>query len=97
MKRVRVTNDAERDLDEIWLYIARDSVEAANRLIDELTSRFPLLGSSPQMGRLREELKLNLRSHAVGNYIIYYRETQRGVSILRVVHGSRDPKRALGL
>jgi toxin ParE1/3/4 len=97
MKRVRVTNDADRDLDQTWLYIARDSVDAANQLIDELTSRFPLLGSLPRMGRSREELKPNLRSHAVGNYIIYYRETQRGVSILRVVHGSRDPKRALGL
>ena len=50
MKRVRVTRDAARDLDELWLYIARDSVEAANRHVDELTSRFPLLGSAPEMG-----------------------------------------------
>jgi toxin ParE1/3/4 len=93
MKRVRVTQDAERDLDEIWVYIARDNIDAANRFIDELTSSFLLLGSSPRMGRSREELKPNLRSHPVGNYVIYYRETEGGVSIVHVVHGARDPTR----
>lgn len=32
MKSVRVTRDAERDLDQIWIYIARDNMDAANRL-----------------------------------------------------------------
>jgi|SRR6266446_10309139 len=93
MKPVRVTRDAERDLDEIWLYIARDSIDAANRHLDELTSRFPLLGSSPEMGRARDEIKSGLRSHAVGNYVIYYREATEYISILHIVHGARDPKR----
>jgi toxin ParE1/3/4 len=66
MKRVRVTRDAERNLDEIWLYIAYSDVDAANRFIDELISCFPLLGRYPQMGRSRDELKPNLRSHSVG-------------------------------
>jgi len=93
MKRVRITRDAERDLDGIWLYIARDSVEAANRVVDELTQRFVLIGSSPEMGRTRDELKPGLRSHPVENYVIYYREARRHISILHVVHGARDPKR----
>ena len=93
MKRVRVTGDAERDLDEIWLYIARDNVNAANHLVDELTARFILISASPEMGRTRYELRSGVRSHAVGAYIIYYRETRTDVSILHVVHGARDPKR----
>jgi len=97
MKRVRVTHDAERDLDEICLYIARDNIDAANRFVEELILRFPLLAASPRMGRSRDELKPNLRSHSVGNYVIYYREIHGCVSILRVVHGARDPKRALNL
>jgi plasmid stabilization system protein ParE len=48
MKRVRVTCDAERDLDQIWIYIARDNMDAANRLVDELTARFVIIGSSPE-------------------------------------------------
>jgi plasmid stabilization system protein ParE len=41
MTRVRVTRDAERDLDEIWLHIAGDSVDAANHFVDELAARCP--------------------------------------------------------
>jgi len=39
MKVVRVTRDAERDLDDIWLYIAHDNPEPATRQIDEITAR----------------------------------------------------------
>ena len=93
MRRFRVTRDAESDLDEIWLHIARDNVDAANDLVEALTTRFPLIAATPQMGRARDELKAGLRSHAVGRYVIYYRQAPGRVSILHVVHGSRDPKR----
>jgi len=37
VKRFRLSTLAEADLDEIWLYVARDrSVEVANRLIDDI-------------------------------------------------------------
>ena len=93
MKRVRLTRTAERDLDEIWLYIARDNVDAANHFVDKLAARFPLIGASPRMERIRDALKPGVRSHPVENYVIYYRESGTHVSILGIVHGSRDPKR----
>ena len=45
----RVAPLAEADLDDIWLYVARESgsLETANRLIDRLTDRFLLLASFP--------------------------------------------------
>jgi toxin ParE1/3/4 len=94
MKRVRVTRDAERDLDEIWLHIARDSADAANHFLDELTARFVLIGSSPEMGRARDELKPGIRSHPMGSYIIHYRVSRAYISVLHVIHGARDPRRA---
>jgi plasmid stabilization system protein ParE len=51
MRRVRVSRDAQRDLDEIWLYIARDSADAADHFIDQLKVRFILIRTSPEMGR----------------------------------------------
>jgi toxin ParE1/3/4 len=93
MMRLRLTAAAKRDLDDIWLYIARDSEDAANRYIDEIVTRFAVLRSAPEMGRARNELKPGLRSHAVENYVIYYRQNRNTVSIMRVVHGARDPKR----
>lgn len=93
MNRVRVSRDARSDLDEIWMYIARDDVGAANRFVDELTSRLPVLAASPGMGRAREELGAGLRSHVFGNYLIYYRETPPGIFVLRILHGARDVNR----
>jgi len=93
VKRVRISRDARSDLDEIWLFIARDSVEAANRFIDDLTSRLPLLAASPQMGLAREELGAGVRCHVFGRYVIYYREATPGIFVLRILHGARDVNR----
>jgi len=36
------------------------------------------------------------RSFREGSYVIYYREIEGGIEFLRVVHGKRDQRRALG-
>ena len=50
--RYRVSENAERDLDEIFLYWAeRASPEIADRIIDKITDRFWLLGEHPDAGK----------------------------------------------
>lgn len=52
----RLSDLAERDLDEIWSYVAEDAnPTTADRLIDAIIDRFELLGGQPRMGRLRPE------------------------------------------
>ena len=81
---------AEEDLEEIWSFVAERDVEAANRLIDEITGRFDHLLAYPEAGRARHELLVNLRSLPVKRYVIFYQPTDDGVEIFRVLHGSRD-------
>ena len=85
---------AETDLDDIWLYVAKESgnIETANRLVDSITSRFVLLARNPYMGRDRsDDFGSGVRSHAVGVYVIIYcLENDEEVLILRVVDGRRD-------
>jgi toxin ParE1/3/4 len=81
---------AEEDLEEIWSFVAERDVEAADRLIDEITSRFDHLLAYPEAGRARHELLVNLRSLPVKRYVIFYQPTDDGVEIFRVLHGSRD-------
>jgi toxin ParE1/3/4 len=91
MKRIRVSADARADLDEIWSYIAfRDSESRANAVIDQLNSRLPLIASAPAIGRKRESIAPGMRSLPLGAYIIFYREMETHVSILRVVHAARS-------
>lgn len=91
-RRYTLSRPAREDLDDIWLYIARDSIEEADRFIDLLTAKFPLVASQPRMGRLREDLAPNLRCLPVKNYLILYRSLKGSVQIVRVIHGARDPK-----
>ena len=53
----RVAPFAERDLDDIWFYVAKESgsIEIANHLVDSITDRFFLLTSFPYIGRSRSE------------------------------------------
>ena len=92
MNRLRIARSAVADLDEIWLFIARGrSVEAAERVVDSLTSKFSLLGALPGIGLRRPELGPDIRSFAVRNYRIYYRQEKRSiVRILYVRHARRD-------
>jgi len=87
----RLSALAERDLDEIWSYVAEDaSPSTADRLIDEVIDRFDLLAEQPRMGRARPEFGAGVRSFAVENYVIYYRQEGNDVQIARVLHGRRD-------
>ena len=90
-RRFRLSQAASADLDDIWVYVVQEGSEgAANRLIDSITGRFPVLLQMPQSGRKRDEVRSGLRSHPVGNYVIYYREMKTGIEIVRVIHGARD-------
>ncbi|MBI5281150.1 MAG: type II toxin-antitoxin system RelE/ParE family toxin [Candidatus Solibacter usitatus] len=48
--------DADLDLDDIWEYIAADSVDAADRWISKLFDAFEAPGRTPGMGHRREDL-----------------------------------------
>jgi toxin ParE1/3/4 len=93
--RYRVSKDAERDLDEIFLYWARRTgLEVADRLIDSITERFWLVGEHPDAGRPSQEIAAGVKCFPAGKYLIYYRRARRGTEILHICHGSRDQKRA---
>ena len=86
----RLSALAERDLEEIWSYVADDASPAtADRLIDAIFDRFELLVEQPRMGRPRPEFGSDVRSFVVENHVIYYRYDE-DVLIARVLHGRRD-------
>ncbi len=62
MARFRISDDAQGDLIEIWVYIATHSVRQADRVNASIQERFATLGENPMMGRARPELLPNLRS-----------------------------------
>jgi toxin ParE1/3/4 len=86
----RLSPEAEQDLREIWSYVADDtSPERADRLLDSIVDRLDMLVDLPRTGRLRPEFGPDVRSFAVENHVIYYRE-QGELLVSRILHGRRD-------
>lgn len=77
MKTICVSAPAERDLDQIWYYVARKSgsIDIANNLIDSITQTFALFSRDPKAGTRCDEIDLGLRCFPVKSHIIYYRPT----------------------
>lgn len=83
--------DAEFDLDDIWEYIARDNIDAADRWIEKLFSAFEALGRTPGIGHQREDLTAHpILFWPVGAYLVIYRVDRHPIEIAAVTQGSRD-------
>jgi toxin ParE1/3/4 len=93
--RYRVSKDAERDLDEIFVYWAkRVSLQVADRLVDSITDRFWLLGEYPDAGKPANDIAPGVKCFPAGKYLIYYRNSARRTEILHVFHGAREQSQA---
>jgi len=78
------------DLDEIWLHIARDSVDAAERVLNEIEAACELLASRPLAGHVREDLAdTRIRFWPVHSCLIVYRPDRSPLEIVRIWHGAR--------
>ena len=96
MKPVDELPGARRDVAEIIAYYQSTAGEGiALGFLENLQRAYQLLSEQPGAGSilLAEELRLSgirtwiLRSFP---YVIFYRDNPESVTILRVIHGSRD-------
>jgi len=87
---ILVSELANGDLLDVWIYVAGDSEQAADRLIDEFARVFDQLAENPALGRLRDDLGSPLRSFPVKTYLVFYRPVHDGIEIARVLSGYRD-------
>ena len=91
MTRYILSEDADRDLDDIWDYIAADNVDAADRWIGKLFDAFDAIGNTPGIGHKREDLTAYpVQFWPVGAYLVIYRATSRPIEIVAVTQGARD-------
>jgi plasmid stabilization system protein ParE len=92
--RLRFSSAAKDDIDSIAEYIAEmsGSRSIATRFAEELRGKCRDLARAPiQMGRLRPELRRDLRSHPHKNYIIFFRYVTGGIlEIVNILEGHRD-------
>ena len=90
MTRLEFLPQAERDLETIGDYIAKDSPRKAISFVRELRAQCVKITRSPQGYRQRTEFQENLRSCAYGNYVIFFTIRADALLIVRILHGAMD-------
>lgn len=95
---------ARRDLIEHFVYLAENaSIDVADSFLANAEASFNVLGQQPLMGTpltLRNPALTGMRKWRVmdfNNFLIFYLPRPDGVSIVRVLHSTRDWWTLLGL
>ena len=97
MIRLLTRPQAERDIEDIVVYIAIDNLEVAERFLLafkeclERLSEFPLIGV--ERFSFRDERLQSLRMWQIPSfekYLVFYTVSDETIDIVRVLHSSRD-------
>lgn len=87
---------AAMDLAEIWDFIAADSVDAADRVLEQLLGAMRMLADRPGLGHLRGDVASeSVRFWRVFTYLIVYLPDTEPLQVVRVLSGYRDLASAL--
>ncbi len=85
------SREARLDLLEIWEHIARDNVDAADRVEEEIQKSVSMLATNPALGHLRPDLTSKpVRFWSVYSYLIIYDPNARPLEVVRILSGYRD-------
>lgn len=83
--------EARLDLLEIWEFIARDNVDAANRVEQEIRLAVTRLAQNPELGHHRRDLTSKpVRFWSVYSYLIIYNPVPLPLEVVRILSGYRD-------
>lgn len=94
MNSYRITQRADRDLINIYLYTLETfGFKQAEDYTQRMKWCFAALADHPRMGRLAEEVRPGVRRHEHGSHVIFYREDAAAgdILILAVLHARMRP------
>jgi toxin ParE1/3/4 len=96
-RRFILTKIAEQELDEQAAYLAEEAgPSTAVRFYTSMGAACLLLAGNPELGVARDYGRPDLAGlrvwpiHDFDKHLVFYRPTQEGVEIVRVIHASRD-------
>ena len=90
MVKYRLTNEAVKDLEEIWSYTKHKwSLEQADRYYNLIIDEIGFIASNPLLGRSIDYIKEGYRRCVCGVDSIYYRIENGTVEIMAII-GRQD-------
>src|SRR5882762_3322269 len=97
MNGYELSPEALADLQEIWVYIARDNPAAADKLEADIYQACELLARNPRLGHKRPDLTDDpvLFWPVRGQYLVIYQRATQPIKVARILHAARDAREEL--
>jgi toxin ParE1/3/4 len=87
----RLTAKAVEDMKAIGRFTERKwGREQRNRYLAMLDSSFDTITHQPGIGPVCDYVRKGYRKYHVGRHLIFYRQKNEGVEIIRILHDSMD-------
>ena len=94
MAEYRLRPKARSDIDGIWDYTVKTwGVQQARSYITGLHDVCIELAENPDLGKRRDELYKGLRVYPSGKHVVFYITMDKGIDVVRILHGSIDTHR----
>ena len=92
MNKYRLTNQAEKDLEEIWSYTYQKwSVDQADRYYNLIIDEIEFIASNPLTGKPVDYIKEGYRSSKIKSHLIFYRKQEdEKILVVRILHERMD-------
>ncbi len=92
MARFRFTNEAVKDIEQIWSYTNQKwSLEQADRYYHLIMDEIEFIASNPLLGKSIDYIKEGYRSTKVKSHVIFYKQPKDDtVLIIRILHQLMD-------
>jgi toxin ParE1/3/4 len=92
MARYSFTNEAVKDLEEIWSYTYQKwSLKQADRYYNLIIDEIEFIASNPLSGRTIDHIKEGYRSTKVKSHVVFYKQQEDDtILIVRILHQRMD-------
>lgn len=92
MPEFRLTPKAEKDLESIWLYsLEQWGIGQADSYTDHFFTTFEELAMSSKMAISCDQIRVGYRFCREGKHVIYFKLTDYGIAIVRILHEQMLP------
>ena len=96
MSRFVLSPAAKRDLDGIWdSSHANWGIDQAETYVLEIGQHIATLATQRHLGRACPEIRTGYFRYISGSHVIFYRQIEDGIEVVRILHERMDPRRHL--
>ncbi len=97
MAKYRFTNEAVKDLEEIWSYTNKKwSIEQADRYYNLIIDEIEFISSNPHLGKSIDYIKEGYKSTKVKSHVVFYKQHENDtILIVKILHQNMDIKKRM--